>query len=263
MPVEIGGFNSIVPMYVAAARNIPVIDADGCGRAVPELATTLFSAYKLPAWSPVTVANKAGDIVAALLIDPTDATMAETAARTATISFGMTAGLASAILSMAEVKKYMVLNSMSWAEKVGKSLREAKAKGADLISAVAGAAGGKELFRGKIQKIEMVTREGFDFGKTFIEGAGSYKSQTFVIDVKNENIIGSLNGKPVIVVPDLIVVMTIDGMPLTNADTKEGMEVGVIGVKAARAWMETPEGFGCWKHILDKMDYKQGYICTL
>jgi DUF917 family protein len=263
MPVELGGFNSIVPMYVAAAKNIPVIDADGCGRAVPELATTLFSAYKLPAWSPVTVANKAGDIVASLLTDPTDAAMAETVARTATISFGMIAGLASAILSMDEVKKYMVLNSVSWAEKVGKALQEAKARGADVVDAVSGAAGGKELFRGKIQKIEIVTKEGFDFGKTTIEGMGSYKGQSFVIDVKNENIIGWLNGKAVILVPDLITVLTLTGDPLTNADTKEGMEVGVIGIKAAKPWKNTPEGFNCWRHILDKMGYQEGYVCAL
>jgi hypothetical protein len=263
MPVELGGFNSIVPMYVASERNIPVINADGCGRAVPELGTTLYYVYRIPTWSPTVVANQAGDIVASLLSDPVDAFMAETVARTAVISFGMIAGLATCTLSLSDVKRCMVLNSLSMAEKVGKTIRETKTKGGDIVKEAAGAAGGRELFRGKIQKIEMVTKEGFDFGKTTIEGMGDYKGQTFVIDVKNENIIGWLNGKVVIIVPDLITVMTLTGDPLTNADTKEGMEVGVIGINAAEPWKNTPEGFNCWKHILDKMDYKQGYICTL
>ena len=87
MPGEIGGLNTITPFYVASKKNIPVIDADGNGRAVPELATGLYPIYKIPT-SPLVIANKAGDIIVAYLANPTDTTAAETIARTAAVSFG-------------------------------------------------------------------------------------------------------------------------------------------------------------------------------
>jgi hypothetical protein len=256
---ELGGFNSIVPIYVAVQRNIPVIDADGNGRAVPELGTTLYSIYKIPT-KPLIVANSKGDVISAYLADPMDTSSAELIARTACVSFGMLAAFSTWIVDVVSIKRYLVTNTVTKAEKVGRAMREAKASGKDPVKEMVSVTGGKELFKGKIQKIEMVTKEGFDFGKTTVEGVADYKDQTFVIDVKNENIIGWLNGKIVIIVPDLIAVMTTEGEPLTNADTKEGMEVAVLGIPAAEPWKRSPEGFNCWKDILGKIGYTGDYV---
>lgn len=35
MPLEIGGLNSIAPLYTSALLNLPMIDCDGMGRAFP------------------------------------------------------------------------------------------------------------------------------------------------------------------------------------------------------------------------------------
>ena len=37
IPVELGGFNTLAAVDVAARCNIPVMDADGAGRSVPEV----------------------------------------------------------------------------------------------------------------------------------------------------------------------------------------------------------------------------------
>jgi len=42
MPGEVGGFNVITPLYVASKENVSAVDADGNGRAVPELSTGLY-----------------------------------------------------------------------------------------------------------------------------------------------------------------------------------------------------------------------------
>lgn len=60
MPGELGGFNTIVPLYTASKANVPFVDADGNGRAVPELSTGLYPIYKIPT-SPLVVTNKEGD----------------------------------------------------------------------------------------------------------------------------------------------------------------------------------------------------------
>ncbi|GAH69874.1 unnamed protein product, partial [marine sediment metagenome] len=166
------------------------------------------------------------------------------------------------IVNIATIKKYLVVNSVSKAERIGKAVREARTSGKDAVKEVITITGGKELFRGKIQKIEMRTAEGFDFGKTTIEGIADYKGKTFVIDSKNENMIAWQDEKPVIMVPDLITMMTTGGEPLSNADTKEGMEIAVIGIHAPEPWLRTPDGFNCWKHILIKLGYKGSYISS-
>jgi DUF917 family protein len=258
MPGEIGGLNTITPFYVAAQRGVPVVDADGCGRAVPELSTALYPIYQIPA-SPLVVANKDGDTIVAYLGDPLNNAAAETIARTAAIAFGGVAAFATWIVDMATIKRCLVPNSVSKAGAIGKAIRETKARGGDIESEVIKVTGGRELFRGQIKKIESKTAEGFDFAKTIVEGTGNYQGKTFTIDSKNENIIGSLNGEPVIMVPDLIAMITIAGEPLTNADTKEGMQIAIIGIPAPEPWHRTPGGFDCWRPILEKLGYRGGY----
>ncbi|RKX43696.1 MAG: hypothetical protein DRP33_00565 [Thermotogae bacterium] len=45
VPVETGGFNSVTPLHAGALKGLPVVDADGAGRAVPELQMTTFHTY--------------------------------------------------------------------------------------------------------------------------------------------------------------------------------------------------------------------------
>ena len=258
MTGEIGGLNSITPLYVASQKGVPVVDADGNGRAVPELNTGLYPIYQIPT-SPLVVANKAGDVIVAYLKDPLNTTMAETIARTAAISFGMVAAFATWIVDMATIKKCLVPKAISKAEEIGRAIRESSARGVDTVEEIVKITGGREIFRGKITKIETRTAEGFDFGRTTIEGIANYTGYTLDIDSKNENMIGWQDKKPTIMVPDLIAMMEIGGRSLTNADIKEGMEVAIIGIPAPEPWRRIPEGFNCWKPILEKLGYVGSY----
>lgn len=47
--IEVGAANSVIPMLVCAQKNIPLIDANGAGRAVPTLPITTFNQAGLPA----------------------------------------------------------------------------------------------------------------------------------------------------------------------------------------------------------------------
>ena len=48
MPIECGGINSTMPLVVGARTGLPVIDADGMGRAFPELQMETFHVYGVP-----------------------------------------------------------------------------------------------------------------------------------------------------------------------------------------------------------------------
>jgi uncharacterized protein len=259
MPGEIGGMNTMVPIYVAAKRNVPVLDADGNGRAVPELATGLYPIYGIPT-SPLIIANKEGDIISAYLADPLDVGKAETIVRNAAISYGMLAAFATWVVNVGTVRRCLVCNSVSKAEAIGRAIRLAKVSGKDPSREIIEITEGREILRGTIKKIEVKSEEGFDFGTVTIEGLGADKERTIVIDVKNENIIAWEQGSPLIMVPDLIVMMTIDGTPLSNVDTREGMEVVVLGIPAPKPWTLVPEGFACWSHILQKLHYDGPFV---
>jgi len=120
--------------------------------------------------------------------------------------------------------------------------------------------GGREIFRGEIKNIETKTVGGFDFGRTTIEGGDAYEGNVLNIDSKNENMIAWKDNEPVAMVPDLIAMMELEGKPVTNADIKEGMEMAIIGIPAPEPWRRIPEGFNCWKTILEKLGYEGPYI---
>ena len=62
MPIECGGINSMIPLLVAAETGLPVVDADGMGRAFPELQMETFSVYGVHG-SPMAIAGEHGEPV--------------------------------------------------------------------------------------------------------------------------------------------------------------------------------------------------------
>ncbi len=63
MPIECGGLNSTMPLVVGArSSGIPVVDADGMGRAFPELQMETFHVHGVSG-TPMAIANEHGDVV--------------------------------------------------------------------------------------------------------------------------------------------------------------------------------------------------------
>lgn len=60
---EIGGANSIEPLAVGAELGLPIVDADGMGRAFPELQMFLPFVYGSPAY-PAAVGDEKGNVSA-------------------------------------------------------------------------------------------------------------------------------------------------------------------------------------------------------
>ncbi|RLI34632.1 hypothetical protein DRO53_03125 [Candidatus Bathyarchaeota archaeon] len=259
-PGELGGFNVMPPFYVAALKGMPVVDADGCGRAVPELETTLFYLYGIPS-SPCAMADSQGNIVIFYTRNPMDSTMAENLARHVSTAFGMGAAFATWVVNGEELRRALALNTVTLCRRVGAAIREAKERGGDPVRAAVEAVGGVELFRGKVADISTRTVEGFDFGRFKLEGVGGYQGKTLTVEFKNENmVVWSGEGEALATVPDLICTMTLNGTPLTNADMEVGMEIAVIAASASEKWRKHPEGFKVWKHILEKMGYTGDYV---
>lgn len=259
MAGELGGFNTMVPLYVAALKGVPFVDADANGRAVPELSTCLYQIYGI-SHSPFTMAGSNGDSIVAYLNDPMDYRAAENIARHMSMAYGHRAGFCGIVANRDEIEK-LVPGSISLCMAVGKNFRESNDI-ETLSKALETEIGVKELFVGNISNIELKTEGGFDFGITYIDGTEAYAGKSLSIGFKNENILLKDGSDKVLgTVPDLITLVDLDTMePLTNADTKEGQNVAVFGATAPANWLNTPKGYECWSHILDKFDYHGDYV---
>lgn len=75
----------MIPLLVAARRGLPVVDADGMGRAFPQLEMETFSVYGISA-SPLAMANEHDEV--AIFDTGSDTSRLEGLARGVTSRFG-------------------------------------------------------------------------------------------------------------------------------------------------------------------------------
>jgi DUF917 family protein len=242
MPIECGGINSMIPLVVAATTGLPVVDADGMGRAFPELQMETFGVYGVPG-SPMVVAGDHGETVA---IDTgADNRRMEWLARGATIRMGGAALIADYPMSGADVKRTAVPRTLSLGLSLGRALREAREQLRDPISALAEALAPtayshlRVLFAGKVADVERRTVDGFAKGRArFVSFDGTSTLRTVF---QNENLVAEVDGVVTCIVPDLICVLEAEsGEPITTETLRYGQRVVVVGISTPEI-MRTPE----------------------
>jgi uncharacterized protein len=252
IPLETGSGNSIGPLSVAAKKGIPVVDGDGAGRAIPELEMTTYVIYGVPIM-PFTLANEDDISVVVYAEDPRDL---ELIARAVSTSFGMVAGFATHAMTGEVMRQSAVYHTLSLAEKVGETLNLSRQKGTDPISELTAELHGYLLVRGRILQVRSETKAGFDFGSVLVKGE---KGEELRVDYKNESMIAWLGDRPIAIAPDLICCLSQDGLPLTNVDMREGLEVAFIGLKAPEK-LRVPQAFKVFADVLHKMGFTGSYI---
>ncbi len=257
-PIEIGAVNLFMPMLVSILldedpkKRLAIIDADGCGRAVPELSTSLNSARGfLPC--PMGLGSYEGD---KLIAYPTSNAQAETIARNLSAAFGMQVGLSSWAMRREDMYDNLVPNSITNCQSIGRILLKAMEEKTDIVGEIGKTMEIRMACRGKITKIDLKMENGFDYGTTTIEGIDG---RCYFIDFQNENLLmRDKEGKVYLTVPELICVLQEDTcLPLTNAETREGMEVLVSFMPAYRQWWNEDKGaYRCWDHLLKDISYR-------
>ncbi|SOD12740.1 DUF917 domain-containing protein [Pedobacter xixiisoli] len=248
MPVEAGGLNGIIPFAVAAKKRIPIVDADGMGRAFPRLEMTTFTLHGIPA-SPITQADEKGN---RNLYHTIDNTWGETLVGATTIQMGGSCAVTCYSMSGAEVKKSAVHDTISYAKILGESVLNAKKNQLNPISALMQQTQAFKLFSGKISNISMKTEGRWNTGICEIDGLEEDNGSKMEIDFQNEFLIAKKNGEPAAITPDLIVLLDAENAhPITAETIQYGTRVIVIGIKADKQWRTAagivlggPEKFG-------------------
>ncbi|HIH96234.1 MAG TPA: DUF917 domain-containing protein [Thermoplasmata archaeon] len=233
MPMEAGGLNSTVPLAVGAKMGIPVVDADGMGRAFPELQMTTFHVNGVTV-TPMSLADERGNTV---LLKTCDNYWAEWIARDITVRFGGVSWVALYSMSGEQLKKGAISGTISLAQKLGSAIREAKESRESPIEALLKTTRGVEIFKGKIVDVERRTVKGFARGKAEIEGIEGYKGEKLMVQFQNENLVAVRGGEVVASVPDLITVLDLEtAQPITTESIKYGHRCFIIGIPCNRKW---------------------------
>lgn len=234
LPIEIGGGNGLAPLVAAAEMGIPVVDADGMGRAFPESQMSIFSIHGLSA-CPSVMTAACGSLA---IIETDDNYVHERLARQLSISFGGDAHMTEYPLTGRQAKDHAIPGSISTAIAIGAAIRKARSCGDDPFEALFAALRGSGLypfagilFDGKIVDMIRETRGGFAVGRMLLEGFDGQGRME--VEFQNENLIARRNGELCAMVPDIITVMdreTADS--ITTDRLKYGQRVKVVGAAA-------------------------------
>ena len=245
MPMECGGINSTFPFAVAARKGLPVVDADGMGRAFPELQHETFNVYGVSG-TPAAVGDEHGNTC---LLETVDNDQLEWLARGITVRMGGVGYLSDYPMSGQEVKDTAIPGTMSLAHDVGRAVREADG---DVIAAIRDATAdsiygdARSLFEGKIVDVKRRTQRGFVVGEVEIDGLGPNDGSELIIEFQNENLGARLDGEWIATVPDLITVLDREtGDPVRTEALRYGQRVEVLGIPTPEI-MRTDAALDVW-----------------
>lgn len=248
MPIECGGINSMIPFVVAAETGLPVVDADGMGRAFPELSMETFAVYGVHG-SPLALAGERGETV---IIDTgDDDRQMEWLARAITIRLGGVGHIAEYAMSGADVRRTAVPRTISMALALGRAIRVAREEKRSPFEAIAETLSTtlysnlRELFVGKVVDVERRTTEGFARGRARIAPMDD-GGDALEIAFQNENLTAHLGEHLVAIVPDLICVVDHEtAEPITTEGLRYGQRVRVLGISTPDL-MRTPEALAAF-----------------
>lgn len=239
MPMEAGGVNSMFPIAASARMGLPMVDADGMGRAFPELQMVTFTIGGISA-TPMALTDEKGNRV---IFETITNKWTEELARVVTMSCGAAVSVSLYLMTGKELKEYAVKNIVTKSQQLGEAIRTVKECGDKTPEEhFLEFSEGIKLFKGKIVDVLRETREGFNFGKVVLDGIGEYKNRNAYVEFQNENLSATVDGEMLATTPDLIcLVDTETFQPVPTDALKYGKRVMVIGLKCFHMW-RTKEG---------------------
>ncbi len=202
---EVGGGNSLVPIQAAALLDLPVIDGDGMGRALPEAQMMTFALAGIPP-TPALALDYRGETK---LFQSLDGEQYEPIIRAWAHSHGGMITTVEHLMTREDVASAIVPKTISFAAALGQVIRRHEGHLKPLLREVS------QLFdeslygsvhplcTGKIVGLEQSIQGGYDIGRVHLESFNTNTS--FELLIKNEFIQLSQGDTVLATVPDLII----------------------------------------------------------
>lgn len=232
-PAEAGGLNAVTPFATAAPAGVPVVDADGMGRAFPALEMVTPTLYG-GTTSPMVMADEHGNL---MYLDAGSNQWAEAYARAAVVASGANAAMALYPMTGAQAKKWLVRGALTLAAELGRTIMDARAAHTSPVQAVIEKQGGVLLFTGKVDEVERRNDAGWTIGKAHLSGVDADSGHQMVMHFQNENLAAERDGEVVATSPDLIMAMELDsGEPIPSEEIRYGYRVAIVGLPCDPHW---------------------------
>lgn len=232
--IEAGGLNSTIPVAVAAAAKLPIIDGDGMGRAFPELQMVSMTMQGMKA-TPMVMADDKGN---SIVINAVDNLATEKFARVATIEMGGAALIALYPMTGRDAKKGILRGSMSLIKSIGRIIESEQKANRNPVDALASGLNGIRLFEGRVQDVDRRTEGGFARGSCQLRGLGMDEGESITLEFQNEFLLARrADGQPLAMTPDLICLLDLEtGQPITTEQIRYGFRVIVFGLPSDPKW---------------------------
>lgn len=238
VPLEAGGINSTLPFVVAANTRLPLVDADGMGRAYPELQMFTGTLYGVSA-TPMAIADDKGNVA---ILKTVDNLWTERLARSLTIDMGCAAFIAIYPMTGHQLKEALIPGTLGLCQELGRLARETRQAHGNPAEALARRLGGFPIFSGKVSDVSRRTEGGFARAETKLEGLGADDGATLKLFSQNEYLVAQRDGEVIASTPDLIIALDSEtGEPITTESVRYGFRVTVIAAPGDKRW-RTPEG---------------------
>jgi uncharacterized protein len=230
MSAEIGGSNGLLPIAWAAKIGLPVVDADGMGRAFPLVPQVTMELAGIPV-NPCVMTDERGNMIVFRAIS---GDWMERLARAAAVEFGGAAASTEYIMTVAQARGATVRGSVSMAICIGEALNGARD---NPVAALLAEIGAFRLVTGKVSDVERRVTKGFVRGSVVVEGLGDEAGRLIRLELQNENLVALEQGKVLASVPDLITVLdTETADAIATERVKYGQRVTVIAIPCDPIW---------------------------
>src|SRR5580704_6085695 len=230
MAGEIGGGNGVLPVSWAARMGLPLVDADGMGRAFPEVPQVTMQLAGISP-SPAVMTDERGNLV---IFQAISGHWMERLERAAAVEFGGSASSTEFSMTVAQAREATVRDSVSLAIRIGETIGRAEASPVDALIAELGAF---RLIAGKVLDVERRTTSGFARGSVVVEGLGTDTGRLIRLEVQNENLVALERGRVLASVPDLITVLDSETADAIASEVmRYGQRVTVIAFACDPVW---------------------------
>lgn len=243
VPFEMGGGNTPVILSAGARLGIPVVDGDALGRAAPETQMTSFIGHGLKLM-PMPLVDSKGTIV--IVKKSNDIFFPDAVGRfVVSTKRGLVAN-SHYPMSGAQLKRSVIPNTITKAIDLGRFVISLTGEPEDRLTSLSEYLKGLPLVWGKVTDVNGENRGGFYLAHVCIKGLGTFKGHIVDLTIKNEVMCARLDGRPAVIFPDLVLLVTPDtNKGVMTPDIREGQELLLLAVPCharLREALETETG---------------------
>lgn len=236
MPVEAAGLNAALAVAAAAELDLPLLDVDLMGRALPRFDQLSLVVAGSETIRSAALAESGGQV---LVLDHSTPSMLERAVRAYVSIAGGWAGASFGPVEVAELAGRSCEGTLTRAVRLGQALEAATGSGDSAPSVVARALGGLELGAGRVVDVARGLVPHLNRSRFTV---AARTGPVLRIEAENEYLLVLVDGEPAVSCPELILVLDRrTARPIAVDRLRSGDDVQVLALPGPPWWWGTAE----------------------